>query len=513
MVVIVGLVVMNLLGALSASRAYYLPTTYLTNTSAPPDGVLLHNDTTDACRVCDANDSSPCGCCCASWKVPMDEWWLHRPHWEFMALRETNETHQCFRPSTHPFADFLQQVHAVQFNTSQNCSSDVYYHPLALGGLGATLGFLAKAFAKTYLGGAAFGIAKHWDGAVWNFAGLPNGTQLTCPAADFSCYFLPVTPCNNTTTTVLPGGLRRLGQFPPQAPPQPPRFLLPDQQPYLKAYMTRPQQWLRRKMYEYLHDRVVHREALLASSSSSSSSSSDTPHGSRRSRTHHPTPTACLHVRRTDVLLERRKGDKRMYFPLEAYVQAALAHHQQQQRQPHTRSLHNNNNNNHTVLVLFTDDQTTMDELPLFSNITFVYVNKTRFRGTQGGFAGHLPTGQPAEELTAMLVELHLASHYCSTLVHTHSGYATTLLERMRMNHHHHHNRPTHNNHNHTTTSSSNNDDDDDEDDVVDIAIDQLYQGPRIQEDAFLAGLKDRLQAVSVGPPSPQAYYPKQHSY
>jgi len=94
--------------------------------------------------------------CCSPWesisplndtRSVMDQWWLHRPHWQ-MAVLESNETHECFRKqytndNETEMTEWLKQLHRTQFNPQQNCSN-LYYEAIAWGGFGATIDFLAR---------------------------------------------------------------------------------------------------------------------------------------------------------------------------------------------------------------------------------------------------------------------------------------------------------------------------------------------------------------------------------
>lgn len=307
------------------------------------------------------------------------------------------------------------------------------------------------AFAKTHAtgDGSVFSITKHWPGAVSTYVGITKGsnvTNITCPRADFSCYFLPIHSCPHSS---IPFGHQRV---PDNAPKGDAKLILVEKQAFLKAYMTRPHQQWRRKIYDYLHEHLVNLHLLQENKQQK---------------------YTAIHVRRTDVALEKRTN--RQYFPLKDYIDAA--------NNP-LLNVHANSTNARTTqpathkntFLLFTDDQTTIDEMSLFSNTTmFVYMNKTRYRGTQGGFAGHIPTNSPADEMVAILAELYIAGTYGHGLVHTKSGYAYLLQQWITMG---------------ITSSLPSSQQ---AQVVVDIAIDQLYKGPRINEQVFMAGLKERL--------------------
>jgi hypothetical protein len=155
-------------------------------------------------------------------------------------------------------------------------------------------------------------------------------------------------------------------------------------------------------------------------------------------------PLTAFHLRRTDVVLERRKHDIRQYFPLKDYLDACHA-------------------KKGDSIVLFTDDMSTIEELALHPEINFIYFQKERFRGTNGGFSGHVPSGNPMVEVVAILAELKLAAH-CNVLVHTKSGFATLLEHIMRF--------PWPN--------------------MTTIKIDDNYKGHRVSEKEFMNNLAEK---------------------
>jgi hypothetical protein len=144
-----------------------------------------------------------------------------------------------------------------------------------------------------------------------------------------------------------------------------------------------------------------------------------------------------LHIRRTDILLDR---DGRQYYPLADYLSAIpirnvtgsttataigtdrVGINHVSQEQPN-------------LVVVLTDDASTIDEFALFSqeDYIFVYSNKTRFRGTEGGHSGHVPTQDPTEEFVCMLAEFQIAQMCGRTLIQTRSGFAMLIHEYMNI--------------------------------------------------------------------------------
>jgi hypothetical protein len=366
------------------------------------------------------NDSMPCleldadttKSCCVSWNVNVDDWWLHHPEWQ---VSLENDTHQCFQPSTHSQLAFLRELHSIQWNQTFNCSQ-VKFKAVFNEGFAASISHLMQGFMSAYLQKQPFQITRHWHGAIWNYAGIHdggNGTNVTCASKDPSCYFLPISHCQAPFDLSSPGNVKR------------PKFQRVEVQPYMRWYMTRPQQWLRHAVYLYLQEQLIGDTAPLRNSSLQ--------------------PLTAFHVRRTDVVLERRKKDTRQYFPLKDYLDACHA-------------------KKGDSIVLFTDDMTTIEELALHPDINFIYFQRKRFRGAKGGFSGHVPSGNPMMEVVAILAELKLATH-CQTLVHTTSGYSKLLEAVMRF--------PQPN--------------------VTTIKIDDSYKGHRVSQGEFMKDLAMKM--------------------
>jgi hypothetical protein len=147
-----------------------------------------------------------------------------------------------------------------------------------------------------------------------------------------------------------------------------------------------------------------------------------------------------LHVRRTDILLDR---DGRQYYPLADYLSAipirnvtgSTATTDATGSTTDRVGIDNVSQEQPKLIVVLTDDASTIDEFALFSqdDYTFVYSNKTRFRGTEGGHSGHVPTQDPTEEFVFMLAEFQIAQMCGRTLIQTRSGFAMLIHEYMNI--------------------------------------------------------------------------------
>ena len=67
--------------------------------------------------------------------------------------------------------------------------------------------------------------------------------------------------------------------------------------------------------------------------------------------------------------------------------------------------------NNVTInVLLLTDDENAVEEaLHLFPGHKWVYLNRTRFRGAEGGWENHIPSDDPVQEVVALLSIFRLA--------------------------------------------------------------------------------------------------------
>lgn len=125
-----------------------------------------------------------------------------------------------------------------------------------------------------------------------------------------------------------------------------------------------------------------------------------------------------IHVRRGDVAF----GKGRRYAAVQEYLDAG-------------------NVSRGETIILLTDDVSTIEEVQEFhvdnssnSNnheppyYNWIYVQRPRFLGSQGGFEGFIPSNDPAFEVVAILADMQLAS-YCPKLVHGKSGFVDLLVE------------------------------------------------------------------------------------
>jgi hypothetical protein len=312
-------------------------------------------------------------CCASSWKHDLDTWWRRHPDFE---VSLENETTFCFSPIREvERAIFLKEVLYPQQWLS-NCSHTTG-RQLVKSGFSANMGLLSRMFLSSLNHSSTFVIAKKDDLYQWPYSEYDNKTKV-CDSADMQCYFLPVTNCNAESGQAD----KATGRYP---------FETHSPNIWVREYMMRPKQFMRRKIYELLQ------------------------------KTPKPTlPCAAMHVRRTDAILENWIN-KRNYFELGDYV-SKLAGPRRRQLATYFKSV-----------VLLTDDQSVIEESHEFhATLPWIYVNRTRHRGIEGGYNGHKPSGDPVHEIAVILAEMKLARH-CERLIFTKSGYKDLLIQAMQI--------------------------------------------------------------------------------
>ena len=305
---------------------------------------------------------------CMPWHVPMDDWWTHHVDWE---MGRENATHYCFqRIRNAEKVSFLRRLYDTQFTS--DCSKVVTKYMLNAG-LGADLDHMVDGILFGLQHNRPFQVYRQGKKKPWHYAARSNGSRATCPTKDFYCYFLNISNCAPTKQSLEKGPFLTHGynkQFGIG------RWML--------EYIARPQTWLRRAVYEFVQTRIK-----LS------------------------TPCTVFHVRRADIVLHGNWS--RRYRPIEEYVQAAKNHSVL----------------SHQNILLLTDDANAIDEaLAQFPDYHWMYIQRKRHRGTEGGFENQIPSQNPQEELIILLSILQLVQQ-CSALVHTTGNFAELLWGEM----------------------------------------------------------------------------------
>jgi hypothetical protein len=213
--------------------------------------------------------------------------------------------------------------------------------------------------------------------SFWHYAALkPDGAKAVCPTKDFFCFFLPFGRCSASA---------EIDREPFRAK----TLHHGDHKQWLMSYVLRPQQWLRRRVYEYMRDRA-------------------------------PTirqPCAVMHVRRADIVLHGEYSRK--YYAIQDYLKKLQEH-----------------NVSHSNILLLTDDGNAVDEaLDLHPSRNWMYLNRTRYRGAEGGWENQVPSQDPLEEMVNLLATFRLAKQ-CDTIVHGQSSFSDMLFLAMQLSNH-----------------------------------------------------------------------------
>lgn len=306
--------------------------------------------------------------CCASWDINADDYWLHAPDWE--VARETATTYCLGRIQNPEKAEFLRQVHDQQW-TNADCTK-VETSVQMNSGFGACTRWLLFSFWHAHLAGNSFQI--EWGRKRrWLYATGDESSWAYCLSEDITCYYLPISPCSRNVT--------ESGQHHETSRPnktdanEMQRFF------WLQDYMTRPRHNFRRKQYEL------------------------------RSQLSVTYPCTTMHVRRGDAGMPR--PPYRRYAAVQEYIDAA--------------KLQKGDN-----IVLLTDDESTIEEVRTYhqDDYNFIYSERPRNRGVQGGFDGHIPSGDEGFEMLAIATELRVAAT-CETIVCGQSGFMESLVQSM----------------------------------------------------------------------------------
>ena len=313
---------------------------------------------------------------CAPWEVDMDSWWTHHPEWD---VSFENDACFCFTKMANntPKYNFLREVYNLQFSETTDCSK-VYSKTMFNSGWGVDTEMLADRLLFAYQQKRPFQLIAN---EPWKYAISPTDEKevKVCPSANMFCYFLPLGRCAAGRNYVNPKG--RFARDSQRTTPTQRLHLS-----WLRIHATRPQQWFRKRLYDYMKKNAPRKVQ---------------------------TPCVAMHVRRSDV--SKFKIQARKYFAISEYIQKV----------PSLQS------KNVTNILLFTDDANAIDEaLEFHPEYNWMYVNRTRYRGTEGPLGMHLPTKDPLTEVLAIHAVLRLAKH-CGTLVHSFSSFSKAIYDHM----------------------------------------------------------------------------------
>ena len=308
---------------------------------------------------------------CAEWDQDMDGWWTHRPEW---TVSLENDTHQCFSPIENvEKRKLLLQLYNTQFKG--NCSKSTTKEMWSTG-LGADMHNVNDGLLYALESGRPLQMWTDENG--WHYAAKRDGSRPACPAKDASCYFLNISSCSARPDQLKVG-------------PHANGFLFDDggsshiyqeRAQWLYGYATRGKTWFRRAVYDYAKAFQIQ------------------------------TPCTVMHVRRADVVLHQQYSRK--YHAIQEYVDAGVSE-------------------NKTNILLLTDDENAIREaLSQYPQHNWMYFDRPRYKGAEGGWESHIPSDDPKHELIVILsIYRHLAPK-CESLIHSSSNFADFMYIEMK---------------------------------------------------------------------------------
>jgi len=209
---------------------------------------------------------------------------------------------------------------------------------------------------------------------VWHYAGLKDGSKPVCPSTDMYCYFLNMTNCEAKKDMEDVMGSKREMLYLPGF--QEHKF-------WIIEYETRMQSWLRKAVYDYFNSKIEIK-----------------------------TPCAVMHVRRSDI----NGHGLRKYHAIQEYID--------NMNKVDKSKMHDN-------VLLFTDDQNAIEEAHTkHPDKNWMYFNRTRFRGNEGGWENHFPSGDPKTEVITILAESK-AVKYCDSISRQEGNFGEFLHAQM----------------------------------------------------------------------------------
>ncbi|CAB9528926.1 expressed unknown protein [Seminavis robusta] len=303
---------------------------------------------------------------CLPWSQSADEWWTHKPEWE---MGMENETHYCFQKIQNvEKRELLVKLYNINFHgdCSQMLTKRVWSS-----GWNADFMNVIDGFKHAVLNNKPVQMMN----TPWHYAdpygAKPDhenfkGMPPACGKSNMFCYFLPISSCP-AQEVGDPKPLRE-GAF----------YDRKDYQWYYE-YATRRQTWLRRKVYEF------------------------------RTKQNIQQPCTAIHVRRSDVVLHLH--NKRQYFPMKDYLKPEF-------------------NVQHNIFLMTDDSNAIVEAKHEFPQYNWMYVDRPRFRASEGGFENQFPSRNPVHEVVVLLSIFQL-SRQCNQLIHSHSSFASRLIQEM----------------------------------------------------------------------------------
>jgi hypothetical protein len=203
----------------------------------------------------------------------------------------------------------------------------------------------------------------------WHYAVKRDGSGPVCPSKDMYCYFLNMTRCEPVPEKAYEGVFFTENYSVEWANGH-----------WFQEYATRQQMWFRHEVYKLSKKVNV------------------------------VTPCAVMHVRRSDIVLHDEYS--RRYREVGEYVSA----------------LKNRTKN----ILLLTDDHNAIGEaLTNFPQYNWVYIDRKRHKGAEGGWENQLPSDDPQFEMVVLQSIFRLVRK-CTRLVRTTGNFGDLLQAEMR---------------------------------------------------------------------------------
>jgi hypothetical protein len=276
-------------------------------------------------------------------------------------VKKENATHLCFSHLDEEEGSYLRQVYSSQYIDTCNNNTSLYKEMWSTG-YGADISSVVDGVEYGRRNNISFNVFRR---GPWLYA------KGECETQDMGCFFLPFSSCWNKTDMDFMGNgyLNRHPRIQHFAKPY----------KYIMDYITRPTQSFRKEIYDYVEERAPKITG----------------------------PAMCLHVRRTDVVLHGNLA--RRYHAIQEYMEAA------QTKVP---------NRFHRNVILFTDDDDAIDEAKShYPQHNWIYLNRTRHRGTEGGWEGQVPSNSPRLEVVILHSIFRMMQH-CDVYVFSTSNIA-----------------------------------------------------------------------------------------
>ena len=315
---------------------------------------------------------------CVEWIEDSDKWWTHLPQWH---ISKENDSHSCFMQIQNTEkAKLFQALYDNGYNG--DCSNVITKHMWSSGWY---------ADINNVIDGLMYGLEQQRPFQIytknsWHYAGKKDGSQPTCPQKDMFCYFLQFSNCASNSNKMEADGYLSLTSSDPETAIV---------QKWIGEYATRPQQWLRKEVYDYT--KLIKDDFQMR----------------------HLEDKSCtvIHVRRADVI--QHDGQSRKYHAIKEYLDAA--------------NISNETDADNQNIFLITDDQNAIDEAEyLYPMHNWLYLKRVRHRGNDGGWENQIPSNNPKQEVIVLLSIFELVKDLkCDRFIHSVSGFSNNLYDHM----------------------------------------------------------------------------------